>query len=75
MPDEVIASLEQVTAEWLTAVLTRSGALTRGAVEAFGVGTGRGNWSTNASLSLRYAAGSRGALPQRLFLKAVNADC
>ncbi len=74
MPDEVITSLDQVTAEWLTGVLSNSGALTHGAVAAFDVDTGRGNWSTNASLNVRYVDGSQGALPQRLFLKIVNAD-
>jgi hypothetical protein len=74
MPGKVITDLEQVTVEWLTSVLSNSAALTHGAVAAFDVDTGRGNWSANASLRLRYAAGSRGALPQRLFLKIVNAD-
>ena len=74
MPDEVITSLDQVTAEWLTGVLSNSGALTHGAVAAFDVDTGGGNWSTNASLNVRYVDGSQGALPQRLFLKIVNDD-
>jgi hypothetical protein len=74
MSDEVITNLEQVTPAWLTAVLSESDALTRGAVTAFEVGTSQGNWSTNASLSLRYAQGSRGTLPARLFLKMVNTD-
>lgn len=74
MSDETIDSLDQVTAEWLTAVLSRSGALTHGAVAAFDVEAGRGNWSTHARLQVRYAAGSRGPRPQRLFLKFVNAD-
>lgn len=74
MPDEVITSLDQVTAEWLTGVLSNSGALAEGSVAAFEVDTGRGNWSTNASLNVRYVDGSQGALPQRLFVKIVNAD-
>ena len=74
MPDEVITSLEQVTAEWLTSVLSKSGALTHGAVVAFDVDTGRRNWSTNASLNVRYVERSQGTLPQRLFLKIVNTD-
>lgn len=74
MQDEVITSLDQVTPEWLTAVLTNSGALTHGAVAAFEVDTGRGNWSTSASLNVRYVDGSQGALPQRLFLKMVKVD-
>jgi hypothetical protein len=74
MPDVVITSLDQVTAEWLTGVLADSDALTNGSVAAFDVDAGRGNWSTSASLNLRYADGSEGAMPQRLFLKMVNAD-
>ena len=74
MSDEVITSLEQVTTAWLTGVLAHSGALTRGAVTACDVETGGGNWSQHAKLVLRYAEGSQGALPQRLFLKMVNPD-
>ena len=74
MPDEVITSLDQVTAEWLTGVLSNSGALTNGSVAAFDVDVGRGNWSTSARLNVRYAERSQGAMPQRLFLKMVNAD-
>ncbi len=74
MPDEVITSLDQVTAEWLTSVLTRSGALETGAVEAFDVETRQRELSANAKLKVRYADGSRGDMPRRLFLKMVNAD-
>ena len=70
----VITHLDQVTSNWLTSVLSKSTALTDGAVAGFDVDTGRGNWSTSASLTLRYAPGSRGELPQRLFLKMVNTD-
>ncbi len=74
IPDQVITSLEQVAPEWLTEVLSTSGALTRGAVSAFDVVPGRGNWSTSARLHVHYAPGSQGALPGRLFLKLVDAD-
>ncbi len=74
MPDAVIASPEQVTVRWLTAVLSNSGALTQGAVSDFDLAADQGNWSTNATLTVRYTAGSQGALPRRLFLKMVNAD-
>src|SRR5262245_7243190 len=74
MPDPVTTRLEQVTPEWLTEVLTRNGALVRGAVAAFDVDIGRGNWSTNASLRVRYVEGAQGARPRRLFLKLVNTD-
>jgi hypothetical protein len=40
--NDVITSIDQITTAWLTAVLSRSGALTRGAVAAFDVDAGRG---------------------------------
>jgi hypothetical protein len=66
--------MNQVTAEWLTSVLARSGALTCGTVASFELGTGQGNWSTSASLTVKYTNEARGLLPPRLFLKMVNAD-
>jgi hypothetical protein len=72
--DDVITNVDQVTVEWLTAVLANSRALTGGAVEAFDVETGRGNWSSSARLNLRYSEDAQGDLPQRLFLKMVNTD-
>ena len=74
MIENVITSLEQVTNEWLTAVLTRSGALTQGMVAGFDVDTGSGNWSTSGSLRLHYSPDARGERPSRLFLKMVDAD-
>lgn len=74
MPVELITTVEQVSSEWLTEVLTREGALQQGRVAAVALDTGRGNWSTNAILKVNYTAGAQGALPQRLFLKIVNAD-
>jgi hypothetical protein len=74
MQDSVITSVSQVTSEWLTSVLLSSGAVTKGAVDSFDVEADEGNWSTNASLSVRYVKGSRGDLPSELFLKIVNTD-
>jgi len=54
MSDKVITNLEQVTTEWLTDVLSKTEALTQGAVAAFDVATGHGNWSTNARLIVHY---------------------
>jgi hypothetical protein len=71
---KVITNIEQVTVEWLTAVLTQSGALTQGHVASFEVDGGRGNWSTNAKLRLSYSPEAQGEMPQRLFLKLVNID-
>ena len=75
MSDNVITNLEQVTPEWLTAVLTHSGALTQGSVTAVSIDTGRGNWSESDSLQLEYSPDAQGERPSRLFLKLVNADC
>lgn len=72
LPAAVITNLDQVSAAWLTAVLTRSGALAHGSVAAFEVDSGSGNWSTNARLQVRYAPGSEGSLPHSLFLKMVD---
>jgi hypothetical protein len=74
MSDFVITTIDQVTPAWLTDVLSRSGALTRGAVAAFDTADGRGNWSSNARLDVSYTADAQGALPRRLFLKLVNTD-
>lgn len=71
---EVLTHPDQVTAAWLTGALSNSGALTDGAITRVDVDAGRGNWSTNARLSLTYAPGSRGDLPRSLFLKLVQAD-
>jgi hypothetical protein len=74
LPDKVITHIEQVTSGWLTEVLANQGVLTAGEVTGFEVDRGRGNWSTNARLSLRYSAEARGSLPKNLFLKIVQID-
>jgi hypothetical protein len=74
MSEPVITSLEQVSCEWLTAVLRRSGALSRGSVSRFDVVSGRGNWSTSGALQLSYSPDAQGECPARLFLKLVDAD-
>ena len=74
MPDTVITTSDQVTPGWLTAVLATSGALVSGSVIAFDVDTGRGNWSSNAILHVRYSDDALGQRPPRLFLKMVETD-
>jgi hypothetical protein len=74
MSDAVISSLGQVTAEWLTDVLTRSGALDVGKVESYTVLTTERELSSNARLNLTYSDNARGALPRNLFLKMVKLD-
>ena len=70
----IITHINQVTPQWLTSVLRRSGALTRGEVAGFVAGNGQGNWSTSASLLVTYSPDAQGELPERLFLKMVNTD-
>jgi hypothetical protein len=74
MTDKVITSVDQVSREWLTSTLTKSGALTNGEVESFEFGEGQGNWSTSANLFVKYTDAATGSLPERLFLKMVNTD-
>ena len=75
MADLVITGLEQVTAEWLTTVLTRSGALARGEVVAYDVDARVDrHLSTSHRLRIVYSKGASGSLPERLFLKTVDAD-
>ena len=74
MFDKVITEIDQVTCDWLTAVLSKSGALTRGAVASFAHQAGAGNWSKNCKLTVRYTDEAQGTLPQRLFLKLANTD-
>ncbi|MEM7113182.1 MAG: hypothetical protein AAF614_12170 [Chloroflexota bacterium] len=71
---KVITSIEEVTVEWLTAVLTRSGALTTGHVLAFDTSGGAGHWSQNARLTLIYSDDTQGSCPTNLFLKLVTTD-
>jgi hypothetical protein len=70
----VITNIDQITTEWLTSALTQSRALTRGAVQALEFGTGQGNWSTSANITVTYTDNAQGTLPQRLFLKMVDTD-
>jgi hypothetical protein len=74
MEENVITNLEQITTEWLTAILTHSGALTQGSVTAVTIATGRGNWSERGSLNLHYSPDAQGERPSRLVLKMVNTD-
>ncbi len=69
----VITSPDQVAPDWLTAVLTRAGALIEGAVEHVHITTDVRPLSSNARLRVEYAPGSRGERPRFLFLKTV--DC
>ena len=71
---KVITSIDQVSVDWLTSVLAKSGALTHGEVTSFEFGTGQGNWSNSAKIFITYNDVAKGTLPKRLFLKMVNTD-
>jgi hypothetical protein len=43
MRSDVITAIDQVSAVWLTSILTQSGAITNGAVKSFEFATGQGN--------------------------------
>lgn len=68
----MIRSVDQLSSEWLTAVLHNNGDLTRGCVKSYALGTGQSNWSESANLRLTYSDDARGARPKRLFLKMVD---
>lgn len=66
---DVIASLDQLSVEWLSAVLQRAGAMSAGGVAAFNVAPMHSDNSTMTRITLRYAPGSTGELPIALLLK------
>lgn len=74
MNKQVITQLEQVTPEWLTAVLSQSSALTTGKVTHFEANSGGGHWSQNARLTLTYSSDAQGERPTNLFLKLVDTN-
>ncbi|MEM7125719.1 MAG: hypothetical protein AAF702_05305 [Chloroflexota bacterium] len=74
MPKEVITNADEVSNDWLTAVLVGSGALVYGTIISFGLETGQANWSTYAKLMVTYSDDAKGALPRHLFLKMAQFD-
>ena len=70
----VLTSLDMVTHEWLTGVLTKSGALSKGHVVGFEADSQTHNYSTGHRIRIAYSADAQGTRPTRLFLKLVNAD-
>ena len=70
----VLTSLDMVTHEWLTGVLTKSGALSKGHVIGFEADGQTHNYSTGHRIRIAYSADAQGTRPTRLFLKLVNAD-
>lgn len=74
MSERLITTLAQVTPEWLTTVLARSGALSRGSIRGVESKGGQGNWSSSGVLRLRYSEDAGGECPGSLFLKMVETD-
>ena len=74
MPDKVISSVAEVTAEWLTSVLAGSGALAQGTVTPFDLDTSQGNWSTNARFMVKYSGKARGAVVSNRLKNGCNED-
>lgn len=70
----VIQTIDQVTPEWLTGVLERSGALTSGRVTSVSIKSNERILSTSTQLRIAYSIDATGTLPLKLFLKTVNAD-
>jgi aminoglycoside phosphotransferase (APT) family kinase protein len=69
--EHIIASAEQVTPEWLTAVLRQRGCLPRGRVTAVIAGPARGAFGSSAwRLQVSYSPNAAPSAPQGLFLKA-----
>ena len=74
MTSQVLSSREQISSEWLTQVLIRSGALTNGEVAAVEINADDRRLSSIYRLRIAYSEKSDGAKPTYLFLKTVNAD-
>ena len=74
MPDQVLISSTQITPEWLTRVLVSSGALARGAVKTIEIDAHKRELSTSHRLRIAYSEDAQGLMPERLFLKTVDAD-
>src|SRR5262245_31849910 len=74
MNAHVITEAQQVSAEWLTAALIRSGALRAGRVRDVGADAEKSVWSQIVRLRPRYDDGASGELPTALLLKICAGD-
>ncbi len=71
MAEDTIASAEQVTPQWLTAVLRQRGSLPRGRVTSVTAGPAHGAFGSSAwRLQVSYSPDAVASAPQGLFLKA-----
>lgn len=65
-------SIDEITPEWLTHVLSDRGYLTRGTVSEIENRPHKSNWASNALLRVRYSADALGEKPTKLFFKLCN---
>ncbi len=72
--DQVLESQDQITPEWLTQALRKSGVLTHGTVQMVEIDARERELSTTYRLRIAYPFDAQGFMPARLFLKTVNAD-
>lgn len=73
MPRDVITSAEQVTPDWLTAVLRERGVLPHGMVTSVRASPAQATFASSTwRLQVSYAPGGASAAPLRLFLKTSN---
>ncbi len=70
----LITDLDNISTQWLTDILVKSGALQHGRVAHFELESGSSSWSTNARLSLHYTAEALGEKPANLFLKMARTN-
>jgi hypothetical protein len=71
MFEQVITSPAQITTEWLTSALTKSGALLEGQVQAFQIEPFGSSWANFCRIQIQYTIGAVGSstLPTSLLLK------
>jgi len=72
MQNMPIDSIDEITSEWLTRVLTDGGYLIGGTVSHVENRSQTSNWASNAVLRLSYSADALGEKPTKLFFKLCN---
>ena len=65
-------SIDEITPEWLTRVLSDGGYLTRGTVSEIQNRSHKSNWASNAVLRVSYSADALGEKPTKLCFKLCN---
>ncbi len=70
----VLTKGEQVSAEWLTATLYKSDALTCGKVVSVDLTAEESNWAASVHIDVTYSTDAQGTRPRKLFLKMTDTD-